>query len=128
MKSKPPVRRNSRNSRHVSGLSRAQAKKILLKQVEEEAAHQAGLTVRRIEEEARLDAERRARGILAVAMQRLASNQSIESNTYTIHLPNEEMKGRIIGKDGRNIRALENLTGVDIIIDETPETVVHLEL
>lgn len=109
---------------NISGLSRAQAKKILLKQVEEEAAHQAGLTVRRIEEEARLDAERRARGILAVAMQRLASSQSIESNTYTINLPNEEMKGRIIGKDGRNIRALENLTGVDVIIDETPETVV----
>ncbi|MDQ5894417.1 MAG: ribonucrease [Actinomycetota bacterium] len=108
----------------ISGLSRAQAKKILLKQVEEEAAHQAGLTVRRIEEEARLDAERRARGILAAAMQRLASSQSIESNTYTINLPNEEMKGRIIGKDGRNIRALENLTGIDVIIDETPETVV----
>jgi len=108
----------------VSGLSKVQARKILLKQVEDEATHQAGLTVRRIEEEARLDAERRARGILAVAMQRLAAGQSIESNTYTLHLPNEEMKGRIIGKDGRNIRALENLTGVDIIIDETPETVV----
>ncbi|MBN8868072.1 MAG: ribonuclease Y [Solirubrobacterales bacterium] len=108
----------------ASGLSRPQAKKALLKQVEEEASHQAGLTVRRIEEEAKLDAERRARGILAVAMQRLAASQSMESNTYTLHLPNEEMKGRIIGKDGRNIRTLENLTGVDIIIDETPETVV----
>jgi len=59
-----------------------------------------------------------------VAMQRLASTQSVESNTYTLHLPNEEMKGRIIGKEGRNIRALQDLTGVDIIIDETPETVV----
>jgi len=108
----------------ISGLTRNQAKEALLKEVEEEAAHQAGLTVRRIEEEARLDAERRARGILAVAMQRLASGQSIESNTYTIHLPSEEMKGRIIGKEGRNIRALQNLTGVDIVIDETPETVV----
>ncbi len=108
----------------VSGLTRVQAKQLLIKEVEAEATHQAGLTVKRIEEEARLDAERRARGILAVAMQRLASTQSIESNTHTIQLPNEEMKGRIIGKDGRNIRALENLTGVDIIIDETPETVV----
>lgn len=108
----------------ISGLSRSQARELLLKQVEDEASHQAGLTVRRIEEEARLDAERRARGILAVAMQRLASTQSIESNTYTIHLPSEEMKGRIIGKEGRNIRAIENLTGVDVIIDETPETVV----
>ena len=108
----------------VSGMTRVQAREQLLKQVEGEANHQAGLMVRRIEEEAKLDAERRARGVLAVAMQRLAANQSLESNTYTIHLPSEEMKGRIIGKDGRNIRALENLTGVDIIIDETPETVV----
>jgi ribonuclease Y len=108
----------------ISGLTRAQAKQALLKEVEEQAAHQAGLTVRRIEEETRLDAERRARGILAVAMQRLAQSQSVESNTYTLHLPNEEMKGRIIGKDGRNIRALQNLTGVDIVIDETPERVV----
>ena len=108
----------------VSGLSRSQAKALLLKQVEDEAAHQAGLTIRRVEEETKLEAERRARGILAVAMQRLASTQSVESNTYTLHLPNEEMKGRIIGKEGRNIRALQDLTGVDIIIDETPETVV----
>jgi len=108
----------------VSGMTRDRARQVLLKQVEEQAAHQARLTVKRIEEEAKLDAERRARGILAVAMQRLAATQSIETNTCTIHLPSEEMKGRIIGKDGRNIRTLENLTGVDIIIDETPETVV----
>lgn len=108
----------------VAGLSQAQAKRLLLKEVEEEAAHQAGLTIKRIEDEAKLEAERRARGILAVAMQRLASVQSVEGNTQTLHLPGEEMKGRIIGKDGRNIRTLEALTGVDIIIDETPETVV----
>ena len=96
----------------VSGLSRSQAKALLLKQVEDEAAHQAGLTIRRVEEETKLEAERRARGILAVAMQRLASTQSVESNTYTLHLPNEEMKGRIIGKEGRNIRSLQDLTGV----------------
>jgi len=108
----------------ISGMTRTEAREMLVKEVEEKAAHQAGLTVRRIEEEAKLDAERRARGILAVAMQRLAQTQSIESNTYTLHLPNEDMKGRIIGKDGRNIRALQNLTGVDIVIDETPETVV----
>lgn len=108
----------------ISGLSQGQAKRLLLKEVEEEASHQAGLTIKRIEDEAKLEAERRARGILAVAMQRLASVQSVEGNTQTIHLPSEEMKGRIIGKDGRNIRTLEGLTGVDIIIDETPETVV----
>ncbi len=108
----------------IAGLSQAQARKLLLNEVEADASHQAGLTIKRIEDEAKLESERRARGILAVAMQRLASNQSIEGNTHSIHLPSEDMKGRIIGKDGRNIRALENLTGVDIIIDETPETVV----
>ena len=108
----------------VAGLTQEQAKLQLLKEVEDQASHQAGLTIKRIEDEAKLEAERRARGILAVAMQRLASTQSIEGNTYSIHLPSEDMKGRIIGKDGRNIRSLENLTGVDIIIDETPETVV----
>ncbi|MGA7436173.1 MAG: Rnase Y domain-containing protein, partial [Solirubrobacterales bacterium] len=108
----------------IAGLTQVQARKILLKEVEDQASHQAGLTIKRIEDEAKLEAERRARGILAVAMQRLASTQSIEGNTYSIHLPSEDMKGRIIGKDGRNIRTLENLTGVDIIIDETPETVV----
>jgi len=108
----------------VARLTQAQARQVLLKEVEDQASHQAGLTIKRIEDEAKLEAERRARGILAVAMQRLASSQSIEGNTYSIHLPSEDMKGRIIGKDGRNIRSLENLTGVDIIIDETPETVV----
>ncbi|MCC6754872.1 MAG: ribonuclease Y [Solirubrobacterales bacterium] len=108
----------------VARMTSAQARKVLLEEVEAEATRQAGLTIRRIEEEARLEAERRARGILAVAMQRLASAQSAETNTFILQLPNEEMKGRIIGKDGRNIRTLENLTGVDIIIDETPETVV----
>lgn len=108
----------------IAGLSQGQARSLLLKEVEAEANHQAALTIKRVEDEAKLESERRARGILAVAMQRLASNQSIEGNTQAIHLPSEDMKGRIIGKDGRNIRALENLTGVDIIIDETPETVV----
>ncbi|MBK8295035.1 MAG: ribonuclease Y [Solirubrobacterales bacterium] len=108
----------------IAGLTQAQARKLLLKEVEADASHQAGLTIKRVEDEAKLESERRARGILAVAMQRLASQQSIEGNTHSIHLPSEDMKGRIIGKDGRNIRALENLTGVDIIIDETPETVV----
>ena len=108
----------------IAGLSQVQARKLLLKEVEADASHQAGLTIKRVEDEAKLESERRARGILAVAMQRLASQQSTEGNTHSIHLPSEDMKGRIIGKDGRNIRALENLTGVDIIIDETPETVV----
>lgn len=108
----------------VSGLSRAQARQSLLDEVEAEARQQGGLTIKRVEEETRLEAERKVRGILAVAMQRLASSQSIDGNTTSIELPSEDMKGRIIGKEGRNIRALEALTGVDIIIDDTPETVV----
>jgi len=108
----------------LSSLSAAQARHILLKEVEQEARQQAGLTLQRIEEEAKLEAERRARGILAVSMQRLAGSHAGQTTTRMVQLPNDEMKGRIIGRDGRNIRALENLTGVDIIIDETPSAVI----
>lgn len=108
----------------TAGLSREEARENLLSEVSESARRQAGLALRRIEEETRLEADRRARKILAVAMQRLASGLSSESTTRMIQLPNDDMKGRIIGREGRNIRALENLTGVDIIIDETPSAVV----
>src|SRR4051794_20070537 len=108
----------------VAGLSAPQARQILLNEVEKEARHQAGLTLQRMEEETKLEAERRARGILAVAMQRLAGNAAGQTTTRLVQLPNDEMKGRIIGREGRNIRTLENLTGVDFIIDETPSAVV----
>jgi ribonucrease Y len=113
-----------RELEQISGLSAAQAKQLLLKEVEEEARHQAGLRLRRIEDQTKRDAERRARSILSVAMQRLAATHASETTTRLVDLPNDEMKGRIIGRDGRNIRALENLTGVDFIIDETPSAVV----
>ena len=113
-------RRHRRELEKIAGLSAAQARHVLLKEVEDEARQQAGLTLQRIEEETRLEAERRARGILAVAMQRLAATQAGQTTTRLVQLPNDEMKGRIIGREGRNIRALENLTGVDFIIDETP--------
>ena len=113
-----------RELEQISGLSAAQAKQLLLKEVEEEARHQAGLSLRRIEDQTKRDAERRARSILSVAMQRLAATHASETTTRLVELPNDEMKGRIIGRDGRNIRALENLTGVDFIIDETPSAVV----
>jgi ribonuclease Y len=113
-----------RELERVSGLTAAQAKQLLVAEVEQEARHQAGLRLREIEEETKRDAERRARSILAVAMQRLAAKASTESTTRLVELPSDEMKGRIIGRDGRNIRALEKLTGVDIIIDETPSAVV----
>jgi ribonuclease Y len=108
----------------ISGLSAAQARQLLVAEVEQEARHQAGLVLRQIEEETKRDAERRARSILSVAMQRLAATHASESTTRLVDLPNDEMKGRIIGRDGRNIRALEKLTGVDVIIDETPSAVV----
>jgi ribonucrease Y len=113
-----------RELEQISGLSAAQAKQLLIKEVEEEARHQAGLSLQRIEDQTKQDAERRARSILSVAMQRLAATHASETTTRLVELPNDEMKGRIIGRDGRNIRALENLTGVDFIIDETPSAVV----
>ena len=113
-----------RELERLSGLSAAQAKQLLVAEVEQEARHQAGLRLQQIEEETRAEAERRARNILSVAMQRLAAKHSSESTTRLVELPNDEMKGRIIGRDGRNIRALEKLTGVDVIIDETPSAVV----
>ncbi len=108
----------------LSSLTAAQAKQMLLADVEQEANHQAALKIRQIEDEARRDGERRARSILAVATQRLAAKHSIETTTRLVELPSDEMKGRIIGRDGRNIRAFEKVTGVDVIIDETPSAVV----
>ena len=113
-----------RELERISSLSAGQAKQLLLADVEQEARHQAALRIRQIEEEARLEGERRARNILAVATQRLAAKHSSETTTRLVELPSDEMKGRIIGRDGRNIRALEKLTGVDVIIDETPSAVV----
>ena len=113
-----------RELERLSGLSAAQAKHLLVAEVEEEARHQAGLRLQEIEAETTAEAERRARSILAVATYRLAAKHSSESTTRLVELPNDEMKGRIIGRDGRNIRALEKLTGVDVIIDETPSAVV----
>jgi ribonuclease Y len=112
-----------RELERISGLSAAQAKQLLVADVESEARHQAGVRLRQIEEETKHEAERRARGILAVAMQRLAGRVASESTVRLVELPSDEMKGRIIGRDGRNIRALEQLAGVDIIIDETPSAV-----
>jgi ribonuclease Y len=108
----------------LSGLSAAQARQLLIADVEREARHRAALRLQEIEEETRREAERRARSILSVAMQRLAARHASDTTTRLIELPSDEMKGRIIGRDGRNIRALEKLTGVDVIIDETPSAVM----
>jgi ribonuclease Y len=108
----------------LSGLTVNQAKQMLIADVEHDARHRAGRALIQIEEESRREADNRARNILAIAMGRLAGSHVSETTTKLIELPNEEMKGRIIGREGRNIRALEALTGVDVIIDETPNAVV----
>ena len=108
----------------VSGLSADDAKGLLLQAVREEAEHDAVKLGRAIERKARDEADDKARDIIITAMQRVAADHTAEHTVSVVHLPNDEMKGRIIGREGRNIRALEQATGVDLIIDDTPETVV----
>ena len=108
----------------ISGLSAGQAKHKLMAEITDQVRHECARHVREIEEETKRDAERRVRSILSVAMQRLAASHAAETTVSVVHLPSDEMKGRIIGREGRNIRALENLTGVDFIIDDTPSAVV----
>lgn len=107
----------------ISSLSAEEARQVLLDEVEEEARRHAGLTLRKIEEETRLEADRRAQRILATATQRLAAPYVARTSTQVVHLPNDAMKGRVIGREGRNIHALEQLTGVDVIVDDTPSAV-----
>jgi ribonuclease Y len=108
----------------VAGMTRSQARQKLLRDVEEDARHEKARVVREVEEETRREAGRRSRNILAACMQRLAAGHACETTVSLVTLPSDDMKGRIIGREGRNIRALENITGVDFIIDETPSAVV----
>jgi ribonuclease Y len=108
----------------TSGMSAARAKQLLLSEIEEQARHDAARRIRQIEEETKREADRRVRNILSVCMQRLAAGHASETTVSVVHLATDDMKGRIIGREGRNIRALENLTGVDFIIDDTPGAVV----
>jgi ribonuclease Y len=114
----------TRELERVSGMSASRAKQLLLKEVEDDAKHDAARRIRQIEEETRRDAERRVRNILSVCMQRLAAGHAAETTVSVVQLSADDMKGRIIGREGRNIRVLENLTGVDFIIDDTPGAVV----
>ena len=108
----------------VSAMSAEDAKAMLVEAVREEAEHDAVKLARSIERRARDEASDKARDIIVTAMQRVAADHTAEHTVTVVHLPNDEMKGRIIGREGRNIRALEQATGVDLIIDETPGTVV----
>jgi ribonuclease Y len=108
----------------ISNMSREEAKKILLNRLENEVKHEADLTVQKYAEEARSKADKEARKIIGMAIQKCAAEHTVETTVSVVNLPNDDMKGRIIGREGRNIRALEIATGVDVIIDDTPEAVI----
>jgi ribonuclease Y len=108
----------------ISGLTREEAKQILLKDLEEEAREEGLRIAHNLLEQTRLEANRKAREIVVQSIQQIAAEQSVEATVSVITLPNDDMKGRIIGREGRNIRAFELITGVDVIIDDTPEVVV----
>jgi len=109
---------------HIAGLTRDEAKRVLVEQVVAEARHEAGKRIRLVEEEAREEADRKAKKIITIAIERLAGDFIAERTVSVVHLPSDDMKGRIIGREGRNIRAIEAATGVDLIVDDTPDTVL----
>ena len=108
----------------ISGMTRDEAKTILVNEIEMTARHDAAVMVKEIEQEAKETAERKAKNIVAMSIQKVAADHVAETTVSVVNLPSDEMKGRIIGREGRNIRALETLTGVDLIIDDTPEAVI----
>jgi ribonuclease Y len=118
------IEEQRRQVERVAGMTAAEAKQRLLAQMEDEARREATLIAMRLEEEARQEADRKAREVLATTIQRLAPDYTVETAVSIVDLPSDDMKGRIIGREGRNIRALELATGVDLIVDDTPEAVI----
>jgi ribonuclease Y len=109
---------------NLSGISAQEAKSMLIRSIENEARHEAALLIKKIDAEARETADKKAKNTISLAIQRYAGDYVAEKTVSVVHLPNEEMKGRIIGREGRNIRAIEASTGIDLIIDDTPEAVI----
>ena len=107
----------------LSGLTQDQAKQYLLESVEEEVRHETAVKIKEIEQQMKDESDEKAREILSIAIQRCAADHAAEATVSVVPLPNDEMKGRIIGREGRNIRTLETITGVDLIIDDTPEAI-----
>ncbi len=118
------VKEQHRQLERMAGISTEDAKRELMRMIEEEARAEAAKSVRLIKEEATRSAEREARNIVSMAVEKIAADHAAEATVSVVPLPNDEMKGRIIGREGRNIRAFENLTGVDVIVDDTPEAVI----
>ena len=113
-----------RRVEHLAGMTAAEAKQVLIHDIEEEARAEAANRLREIRENTKKEAEREAKNIISLAIQRMAADHTAESTVSVVSLPSDEMKGRIIGREGRNIRAFEQATGVDVIIDDTPEAVI----
>ncbi len=118
------IEEQRRQLEKISGLTAEQAKELLLRAMENEARHDAARLVKKIEGEAKEEADKKAKKIIATAVQRYSGDFVAERTVSVVQLPNDEMKGRIIGREGRNIRAIEAATGVDLIIDDTPEAVI----
>jgi len=118
------IEEERRKLERIAGISAAEAKEMLISSMESEARHEASKLIKKIEADTREISNRKAQEILALAIKRYASDYVAEESVSVVNLPNDEMKGRIIGREGRNIRALEAATGIDLIIDDTPEAVV----
>ncbi len=118
------VQKQQTELERISNLTREQAKSIILGKVENELSHEIAAMVKESEVRAKEEADKKAKEILSLAMQRCAADHVAETTVSVVNLPNDEMKGRIIGREGRNIRTLETLTGIDLIIDDTPEAVI----
>ncbi|MBA2870879.1 ribonuclease Y [Anoxybacillus calidus] len=118
------VQKEQAELERISSLSREEARQIILERVEKELSHEMALMIKEAEMRAKEEADKKAKEILSLAIQRCAADHVAETTVSVVNLPNDEMKGRIIGREGRNIRTLETLTGIDLIIDDTPEAVI----
>jgi ribonuclease Y len=108
----------------LAGMTADEAKQVLLKRIEDDVKHDAAQLIREVETRAREEADKKARNIVGIAIQRVAADHTAESTVSVVHIPSDDMKGRIIGREGRNIRAFEQMTGINLIIDDTPEAVI----
>jgi len=118
------INSNASNWERISNMSMEEARETILQRARDEVSHEMAMMVKEIEDQAKNDAAKKSREIITMAIQRCAADHASEATVSVVSLPNDEMKGRIIGREGRNIRALETLTGIDLIIDDTPEAVI----